>query len=131
MRTEGSNGDDSAENHQKTTGHQQRSAANALTEDQSKDGTEETTKLITGSDSTTEDRDVGSVSGLGHAWRRRNGGGEGSEFLSELHTGDDTRHQTLIVTEQREADDRGEGDGQMKALAPQTGGCRPHLERMT
>lgn len=122
VRAEGSSRDHSTENHQKATSHQQRCAANALTEHQGEDSTEETTQLVTSGDSTTEDGDMGRVALLGVAGRNRNIGRQRGELLSELGTGDDTRHQTLVITEQREADDGGEGDGQMELLAPQAGG---------
>jgi hypothetical protein len=53
---------------------------------------------------------------------------ERGELLNELITGNDTRHQTLIITEEREANHRSKGDGEMELLAPETGGCGPHVE---
>jgi len=33
------------------------------------------------------------------------------ELLGELITGDETRHETLIITEERKANNRSDGDG--------------------
>lgn len=51
---------------------------------------------------------------------------EDREFANEGGTLKNTGHQTLIITEQGEADDGGEGDGIMELLAPEAGGGSPH-----
>lgn len=52
---------------------------------------------------------------------------ERGELLGELVTGDDTGHQPLIITKERETQDRGDGNGDTELPAPQATGCRPHL----
>ena len=113
MRAESSGGNGSAENHQETTGHQKRSATDTLTENEGEDGTEETAQLVTGRDGTLEDGDMGSE----RAHAAVPGGNradlvvQGRKLLGELVSGDQTRHQTLIITEEREAHDGSERDG--------------------
>jgi hypothetical protein len=110
VRAKCSSGDNSTENHQETTGHQERSTSDLLTVHKSEDSTEETTKLVTGGDGTTQNGDM-----FGVTVERR-------ELLGKLGTGNDTGHQALIITEERETNDGCEGDGKMELLAPQAEG---------
>lgn len=116
--TERSRRDNGTDNHEKTTSDQERRASNALTKHEGEDGTEETTQFVTRRDGTTEDRDMRLLGGVVD--------GQRGELLGEFGTGDDTGHQTLIITEEGETHDGGEGDGQMELLARQAGGGRPH-----
>lgn len=68
---------------------------------------------------------------LGVGSRRAIGNSESTELLGELGTGNDTRHKTLVITEQRETNNGGEGDGNVELLAPKAGGCCPHLEAVS
>jgi hypothetical protein len=106
VRSERSSRDDSTEDHEKTTGDKERCATNTLTVSHCEDSTEEATEFVTGSDSTTEDGDMFGVTV------------ESGEFRSKLVTRNDTRHQTLIITEKGESNDGCKCNGDMELLAP-------------
>lgn len=113
VRAESGSRNGSTENHQETTGHQKGSAADTLTKAKCENGTKETAQLVTSGDGTLENGDMGSESA--HAAIT---GGNGTnlivkrgELLDELVSRNETRHQTLIITEEGEAHDGSESDG--------------------
>lgn len=114
--------DDGTDNQSKGTQDNQTRPTQGVTEEHGEESTEETTDLVTGGDGTTNDVDVsvrGSVGILGHL--------EGIEGLGELGTGDQTRHHALVVTEERETHDGGEGDAHPERSPRQAGGGSPHI----
>ena len=96
LRAEGGSRDNGTDSHEDTTGHQKGSTTNALTIQKGEDGTEETSQLVARGDGTTEDLSMSVGADFGGFHRR--------EFLVELITGENTRHQTLIITEEGESD---------------------------
>lgn len=127
MRAKSSGGDHGTDDHDDPTGDQQRSPTDPFTVHEGENGPEETAQFVAGSHCTTEDRDMLRVSrGVRGIifW----GNVEGREFLGELVSGNNTGHQPLIITKERESQNGGDGNRDMELPAPQARGCRPHLD---
>lgn len=117
LRAESSDGDNGTNGHDDAASDHQTSAADPVAKNESEDCAEETADLVAGRDGATQDGDVFRVRAA-----RAIGDAENGELLGELGARDDTGHQTLVVAEEGEAHDGGEGDGPVQLFALQAGG---------
>lgn len=117
LRTESSDRDNGADGHDDAASDHQTSAADPVAKQEGEDCAEETADLVAGRDGAAEDGDV-----LGVRAARALGDVENGELFGELGTRDDTGHQALVVAEEGEAHDGGEGDGPVQFFALQAGG---------
>lgn len=118
---EAGGGDDGSNDEDDATGKAKTCAANPLTEGEGEDGTKEASDFVAGSDSAANDRDVLLVRGARAVWNfccRK--------FVVELGTRNETRHQALVVSEERETHDGGDGDSCSQLLAREASRTRPH-----
>ena len=119
LGTEGRGRDGGTDDQDGGTSDNEASAANGLTVEHGEERTEETADFVTGSNTTTQNVDVlvgSDVGVLGGSGRH----GEDGELNNELSTGDETRHHTLVVSEEGETHNGREGDGPLQGLARQS-----------
>ena len=116
-------GDQGTDNQGAGTHADHASPTKALTEEHGEQRAEEATDLITGSDTTANNVDVVLLSASRVGGHLENGEGTG-----ELLAVEDTGHHALVVTEERETHDRGEGDAHPERFTTQAAGGRPHFD---
>ena len=122
---EAQHGDDGANREDVGADEDHAGAAELVTQEHGEERAEEAADLVAGGDGAAEDVDVAGfrVGGvIGHL--------EGAKRLCELGASDEARHHALVVAEQREAHDGGEGDAHPERPPGQAGGCCPHIGGM-
>lgn len=119
---EADGGDDGTDDEDDAASQANARAANLLAVHESEDGTEEAADFVTSRDGAANDRNVLRVSWAGVRWNESR-----REFVVELVTRNEARHEALIVTEEGEAHDGGDGDGRPELLASKAAGAGPHV----